>query len=69
MEELLKRIDALHLSEEEQVHWEYVIAKLLDKHMPANTMSKEDLRFLKEHGWYALFYRTYSKDSKGKKSE
>ena len=47
MDELLKQIDALKLSEEEQTHWEYVIAKLLDMHMPTSMLSKEDLRFLK----------------------
>lgn len=57
MDELLNKIDELHLSEEEQTHWEYVIAKLLDKRMPVSTMKKEDLRFLKEHGWYALFHK------------
>lgn len=59
MDELLNLIDALNLPEEEQAHWEYVISKLLDKHMPVSTLSKEDLRFLKDHGWYALFRRVY----------
>lgn len=59
MEELLEKIDALNLSDEERTHWEYVIAKLLDMHMPASTLKKEDLRFLKEHGWYSLFRRLY----------
>lgn len=66
MEELLRKIDELNLSEKEQAHWEYVIAKLLDKHMPTSTISKEDLRFLKEHGWYALFHREYFKVKKEK---
>lgn len=59
MDELLKKIDALNLSDEDLTHWEYVIAKLLDMHMPTSTLSKEDLRFLKEHGWYPLFRRLY----------
>lgn len=59
MNELLKFIDELNLSEKEQAHWEYVISKFLDKHMPFSSLSPEDIRFLKEHGWYQFFIKEY----------
>ncbi len=59
MDELLKMIEGLNLSEEERAHWEYVIAKFLEYHMPPSKMNKEDLRFLKENGWYPFFRRLY----------
>ena len=55
MDELLKKIEEMNLTVEEQTHWEYVISKYLDKHMPIRTMTNEDFRFLKDNGWYVYF--------------
>lgn len=59
MDELLKMLEELNLSEEEKTHSEYILAKLFENKMPVCSLTKEDWRQIKENGWYAFIHRHF----------